>query len=173
MALVEELITAGLNRADVLRLAAAFPDECRRQLAFLAFAEGIENPGGWLRRAIEGAFAPPPAFLEAEKARARDEERQRRAAAARLDKEVRQGEAAARAAILAAEKARLQRDDPEAWTQVVAAAEARLPAPLRSRPGHAGYLPALNTNIESVLEERLAGEVKIAVGKKGDHVATG
>jgi hypothetical protein len=72
--LVEALIAADLNRTDAERLAVARPDECRLQLAYLPFKPGLENPGGYLRRAIEGGF---PAPKEYKAARAR-EERERR-----------------------------------------------------------------------------------------------
>jgi hypothetical protein len=153
--LTQQLVTAGLNRADAERLAASSPEECRRQLGFLPFVtEFRSGPGAYLRAAIEQGFAPPPAFLAAEKAKTREENRARRAAAAQADTDNLQAEKAVRAAMLEAEKERLQQDEPEQWAQIAREAEAMLPQPLKTRPDHVGYRPALAANIDRVLMAR-------------------
>lgn len=73
-ALIASLIAADLNRADAERLARTRPDECRRQLAYLPFKTDLDNPGGYLRRAIEGGFPPP----KEHKAAQAKEERERK-----------------------------------------------------------------------------------------------
>lgn len=76
--LVADLAKAGLNRADARRLAGAHAEECRRQLQYLPFKIGLDNPGAYLRTAIEGHFSPPKAFLQVkereDRARKRQEE---------------------------------------------------------------------------------------------------
>jgi len=58
-----ELLTAltrrGLDPVVAERLAAAKPDECRRQLAWLDARHITRNRAGYLRRAIESAWPPP------------------------------------------------------------------------------------------------------------------
>jgi hypothetical protein len=75
-ALVASLIAADLNRADAQRLARTKPDECRRQLAYLPFKTDLDNPGGYLRRAIEGDF-PPPREHKATQAKEKRERKKR------------------------------------------------------------------------------------------------
>ncbi len=83
-ALVASLIAADLNRADAERLARTRPDECRLQLAYLPFKTDLDNPGGYLRRAIEGGFPPPrehkAAQAKEERERKKREEAERRKA---------------------------------------------------------------------------------------------
>jgi hypothetical protein len=73
-ALAEKLAGQGLNRADAERLARESPEECRRQLAYLAHVTEFKSSrGAYLRAAIEQGFGPPRAF---EDARAQETERQ-------------------------------------------------------------------------------------------------
>lgn len=60
--LVESLVAADLNPLDAERFAREKPDECRRQLLYLPFKANLENPGGYLRSAIEGGFPPPKEY---------------------------------------------------------------------------------------------------------------
>lgn len=52
--------------------------------------EKVENPAGWLRKAIEGDWRPQPTLFAQEQAQARENERQ--AELARLDQEVKTAE---------------------------------------------------------------------------------
>jgi hypothetical protein len=84
-ALVAELIAHDLNRVDAVRFAREKPEECRRQLTYLAYRTGEfrTGKGAYLRRAIEDGFAPPKAYRDAQ---AREEEARKKAAAARQQK---------------------------------------------------------------------------------------
>ena len=65
--LVAELVAADLNRKDAERFACDCPEVCRRQLDFLPFVEKFKTSrGAYLRRAIEGDFGPPHAYLQAQ-----------------------------------------------------------------------------------------------------------
>lgn len=80
--LVEELRSYDLNRADALRLASTKPDECRRQLEYLRYLPARNNPGGWLRDAIENEHGAPAGYHQAKK---RDEILARRAEQSALE----------------------------------------------------------------------------------------
>jgi hypothetical protein len=58
-ALVEQQVALETAR----QLLASWPERCARQLAWLPYREGIQNPGGALRMAIEGDWPPPPRWL--------------------------------------------------------------------------------------------------------------
>ncbi len=61
--LVENLVSADLNRGDAWRFAGERPDVCRRQLEYLPFVEKFKTSrGAYLRRAIEEDFGPPAGF---------------------------------------------------------------------------------------------------------------
>lgn len=156
--LVLDLVDAGLNRADALRLAEAEPDECRRQLAYLPHVAGFKTSrGAYLRAAIEQGFAPPKGWQEA-RDRERDEVSRREAAAtAASGFQEKQAREAARREALEAERARIEREEPERWAEMVAAAEEMLPPPLRGRTGHVAYGPALQGNIDRLLQGASAG----------------
>lgn len=60
-------MSADLNRGDAERFAAQQPDVCLRQLDYLPFVEKFKSSrGAYLRRAIEGDFSPPAAWLRAQ-----------------------------------------------------------------------------------------------------------
>jgi hypothetical protein len=64
--LIAALVAADLNRGDATRFASDRPEVCRRQLAYLPFIEKFKTSrGAYLRRAIEGDFGPPAAWLKA------------------------------------------------------------------------------------------------------------
>jgi hypothetical protein len=157
---VLELIEAGMNRADALRLAVASPEECRRQLDYLPFVtEFRSGPGAYLRTAIEQGWAPPQAWREAEEKR-----RKEAAASARREQQAAQvGKASAaeeaRTAALCAEKERLQREEPQRWAALVAEAEASLPPPIKARPDGPAYRPALEAKIDALIR---AADVAVA-----------
>lgn len=79
--LVTALVGADLNRSDAQRFAREQPDVCRRQLEFLPFVEKFKTSrGAYLRRAIEGDFSPPAAWVQAQDREAVQRgQRQRRA----------------------------------------------------------------------------------------------
>jgi len=78
--LIARLVSADLNRGDAERFAAQQPEVCRRQLDYLPFVEKFKTSrGAYLRRAIEGDFGPPAAWLRAQE----QEEAQRGARAKR------------------------------------------------------------------------------------------
>ena len=70
--LMDELIQAGLNKIEAERLAGQNPEECRRQLTYLPYTPRVTNPGGFLRRAIEGGFAPPKEYEQAKASEKRE-----------------------------------------------------------------------------------------------------
>ena len=57
--LIRELMAHKVEPGVAARLAKSNPAECRRQLDLLPQREGVHNPGGYLVKAIEGAYAPP------------------------------------------------------------------------------------------------------------------
>ncbi len=151
--LVEELVANDLNHSAALRLARERPDECRRQLEYLPHvAEFTSSRGAYLRSAIEQGFGPPKGYAHAQE---REAQEARRAEAARAREAAQQQEEDRQAVILAA-RARLERD-PVVWARIQAEAEAKLPVPLRGKPGHVAYKPAL----EALINEIVAG---IALG---------
>lgn len=98
--LIEALLAADLNRVDAERLARTKPEEARRQLEYLPFKINLENPGGYLRSAIEGGF-PPPKEYKAAKAQ---EERERKK---RIEAAQKQAREASQRAVEAAEALRV------------------------------------------------------------------
>jgi hypothetical protein len=113
--LVERLVGAGLNRNDARKFATASPDESRRQLEYLPYKPDLENPGAYLRRAIEGSFTPPAPYLEAQKRKA-DEEKKRDQARKRTEAE----EASKRSdAVLDSEIEELRTKEPERFAKFV------------------------------------------------------
>lgn len=62
--LIALLISADLNRGDAERFAREQPEVCRRQLEYLPFVKEFKSSrGAYLRRAIEGAFGAPAAYV--------------------------------------------------------------------------------------------------------------
>ena len=63
-----QLIENGVNKRDASRLASEFPEECRRQLAYIPFVTDFKSTkGAYLRSAIEQGFSAPKNYLEEEK----------------------------------------------------------------------------------------------------------
>ncbi len=116
VALIERLVGADMNRADAERLARSKPEECQRQLEYLPFKTDIENPGGWLRRAIEEGFPAPKEFRAAktreERERKKREEGEHRKAQ-EVAQEARRREQAAR---VDSDIARLEIEAPAAFS---------------------------------------------------------
>ena len=79
LALVSELVAAGLNRTTALSFAQEQAEECLRQLRYLPYVTDFKiSQGAYLRRAIEQGFAPPVGYQkkqaeEAERERKREE----------------------------------------------------------------------------------------------------
>ena len=113
LALADRLLDAGVGRAEALLLARTLPDESRRQLDYLPYADVKSTPGAYLASAIKGSFGAPKAFQE-EQARIREEERKRKAQEAQAARE--RAEAARRAAdalLIDSEIAILEAEEPE------------------------------------------------------------
>jgi hypothetical protein len=91
--LTDALIAAGASPKRAAIAAKQNPNECRKRLEYLSFADGVKNPGAWLTSKLEESYGPPPRFLVAETERAQriDADRQRANDEAR-----RQGEVAER-----------------------------------------------------------------------------
>jgi hypothetical protein len=85
-ALCEDLVRAGVSRGVALTLAVTHPDECRRQLEYLPYAEIKSTPGAYLATAINRGFAPPKAFQEIAEKRA-EEDRRKKAAEVKAARE--------------------------------------------------------------------------------------
>ena len=122
---VERLFAAGVNRADAERLAAEKPEECERQLEYLPFQRDLENPGAFLRAAIEGAYTPPRDYTLA---RERDEaQRKKRDQAQRkkADEATQEALRAAQTARLTESLSQLEQEAPEAFLAFQAFVEAR------------------------------------------------
>lgn len=117
LTLSEELIRAGLNRTDARRLAATSPEESKRQLEYLPFKADLENPGAYLRRAIEGSFSPPAGYLEAK--RQEQEAQKKRAQAEATARKKAEVEAAAQRAseLLDVEIENLRQQAPDEFEQ--------------------------------------------------------
>lgn len=149
-ALVEDLIAAGLGKADARRLAQAHPDECRRQLAFLPFIAAFRSSkGAYLRAAIEQEYGPPKGYEEAQKTA-------RRTAKARQQTQDQQDVEAAHSAekaTLAALRARAQ-SDPALWEELVQEATRTLPKILRDHPHSPAYQETLQAGINALLALR-------------------
>ena len=115
LALADALTQAGVGRAEAIALARAHPEECRRQLGYLPYAEIRSTPGAYLASAIKGSFGPPRAFQEAETKRL-EEERRRKTQEAQAARE--RAEAARRAAevlFVDSEIALLEANEPERY----------------------------------------------------------
>ncbi len=146
-ALVEDLIAAGLGKADARRLAQAHPDECRRQLAFLPFVPAFRSSrGAYLRAAIEQEYGPPKGYEEAQKTA------HRTAKAHQQTQGQQEAEAAhnAEKAMLAAARARAQ-SDPALWEELTLEAARTLPKILRDRPRSPAYQGKLEANLDALL----------------------
>lgn len=76
--LVKELLAHEVSRGVAVRLARAKPEECRRQLEFMRYLSPRQNPGGWLREAIENELPAPPAYVESKKQEALREQQAKR-----------------------------------------------------------------------------------------------
>lgn len=64
--LSERLQAAGVSRGVAADLVRRFPtEEIERQLGYLPHVQGLKNPGGYLRLAIEHGYGPPPGWTAA------------------------------------------------------------------------------------------------------------
>jgi plasmid replication initiation protein len=140
--LLEALVGAGVSLGAAQQLLADFDrEEITQQLDYLAYATEVHNPGGYLRRAIEGGFAPPPEWIAAKKPK-------KQARSARVIQEPQKlPEAASRGADGALEvyMTTLKEDAPESWQQLVAEAEALMAPPVRSKPASLAYRATLKS----------------------------
>lgn len=66
---LEALVAAGVTRPVAEELVAERREECERQLGYLPHREGLQNPAGALRRAIEEAWPAPEAWQQAQRKR--------------------------------------------------------------------------------------------------------
>ncbi len=66
--LEERLRLAGISRKVAAELVQGFPGaEIERQLDYLPHVQGLKNPGGYLRLAIEHGYGPPPGWGQAQR----------------------------------------------------------------------------------------------------------
>jgi hypothetical protein len=124
-ALFETLAAVGMNRTDAERLAKAKPDECQRQLSYLPFKGDVENPGAYLRKAIEGGFAAPKAYVAAQAKAERERQKQAEAERRQAAEATKIAAEAAEAARLTESLSRLEIDAPAAFTGFLRFVEAR------------------------------------------------
>jgi ABC-type glutathione transport system ATPase component len=125
ISLVERLVTAEMNRSDAERLVREKSDECQRQLEYLPFKTDLKNPGGWLRRAIEGGF-PAPREYRVAKAREERERKKREETEKKKSQEAAQeARRRAEAAQVDTEIDRLPIEAPEAFSAFSAYVETR------------------------------------------------
>jgi phage replication O-like protein O len=68
ISLLEELVKRGINRVDAVRLMQTKPEECERQIEFLAYMPPRKDEARWLVSAIQGEYGPPKSY-RAEKAK--------------------------------------------------------------------------------------------------------
>ena len=150
--LLAQLVEAGLNRSDAVRLAASYQDECRRQLAFLPFVNSFKSSrGAYLRSAIEQGFAPPREWQKAQ------DEATRRAKHARPAPAKNDPIPSDQTTnLISQEKMRIENEHPALWADMIAEAEKLMPPPLRGKTSHVAYQGALNGNIERLIAARLA-----------------
>lgn len=79
IALIEQLVDAGLNRSTAAQFAREKPEECHRQLEFLPFVTTFKSSrGAYLRRAIEEEYGPPRAYEEKQQAEQRTKRQQQK-----------------------------------------------------------------------------------------------
>ncbi len=118
--LVEQLMAAELNRGDAERFAREKPEEARRQLDYLPYKKDLENPGAYLRAAIEGGYTAPKEYLQAkrreEQERKKREEAERKQAAEAL----KLAQEAAEATRIDESLAQLEKTQPEAFSAFLA-----------------------------------------------------
>jgi hypothetical protein len=76
--LVQQLLEHGVTAGIAAELAAGRREECERQLSYLPYRDGLQNPAGALRRAIEEAWPAPEAWQKAQRKRRDERARGRR-----------------------------------------------------------------------------------------------
>ena len=146
----EALLQAGISLVAAQQLLADFPPEkIRQQLDYLPFAHEVRNPGGYLRRAIEGEFAPPPEWVASKKPK----KSLKKAGVVNVSPKPPEAALQATGEPLEAIVLRLQGQEPERWQELVQAAESELAPPVRSRPDSAAYRAAMKTKLSELLIE--------------------
>ena len=141
--LVELLVKEGIVAPAARQLAKDNPEECRRQLEYVPFVKNIRSTrAGYLRRAIELRFDPPPGYLKAEKQRPRVPEEVTQAERQKLTD---QREALRR------QVDEMRLDHPERFRQFLADYEKNKAEAMAT---------ALNPAMQRVLEKVWAGESK-------------
>ena len=113
--LIDALVGAGLNKGEAQRLAGENPEECQRQLTYLPHTPGVTNPGGFLRRAIEGGFAPPKEYEQAKAAEERERKKREGEARKKADKEQQEHAQAEETQRLDLALSQLESGSPEAY----------------------------------------------------------
>jgi hypothetical protein len=118
--LLEELVKRGVNRVDAVRLVQTKPEECQRQIEFLAYMPPRKDEARWLVSAIQGEYGPPKSY-RAEKAaetKGKEHEEQKRIQA-RQEMARQSHEAAQEGAYLAylgSQLTEVEKSQPQAFT---------------------------------------------------------
>jgi hypothetical protein len=96
--LVQQLVEHGVAGSIAAELAAEKRTQCEAQLAYLPYRDGLQNPGGALRRAIEEQWPAPEGWKQAQT----KQRRQAQAKQRRQEEQAREQQAEAEAAAFAA-----------------------------------------------------------------------
>jgi hypothetical protein len=117
LTLVEALIAAELNRGDAERFAREKPEEARRQLEYLPYKHGLENPGAYLRAAIEGGYTAPKEYLQAKRKEETERKKREEAERKQATEALRLAQEAAEASQTDESLARLEIEAPAAFQE--------------------------------------------------------
>lgn len=115
-ALVEKLITAGLNQADAERFARDKAEQARRQLEYLPYKSNLESPGAYLRAAIEGGYAAPKEYAQAKRKEEQERKKREEAERKQATEALKLAQEAAEAARVDESLSQLEKMRPEAFT---------------------------------------------------------
>lgn len=113
--LVGALTAQGVSRAEAERLAAERPDECRRQLDFLPFANVKSTSGAYLTTAIQNGFGPPRGYLQAQTEAQRTLKRRNELQTKQVREATQEAQRAAEDALVDESLIRLENESPEAF----------------------------------------------------------
>jgi plasmid replication initiation protein len=144
----EALLQAGVSAIAAHQLEADFPvEKIRQQLTYLPYVQGVRNPGGYLRRAIEGEFAPPPEWEAARSPKKRlKPEGMIKLPSLPIEAPLRPSEEAVEAYMN-----QLQTENSQEWEKLVLEAQSQLAPPIRNRPQSQAYQAGLRVRIKELI----------------------
>lgn len=147
--LVRQLIAADVNRADAVRLARDFAEECTRQLAFLPYVERFtKGRGAYLAAAIRDGYGPPVGYDAAVA-------RQEASEATQRNNDARKASAGQQSAKNAAVEAATEavKAIPDLWRKVEEEALSLFPPEIQKKsPESTMYQATLRSQIRRIIE---------------------